>query len=160
MTEAAEAKQGVMLAKEEIHTVSSEMKHNLKQASNEIEEQRRSLDHHTQELNKHEEKLEKTISVMTTKQTNVASRVSYALQEITHLSKDHKRTDENVKQVENRISVISEAERQLSDEVVKTKGIIQQMSVTEEDRVKHVALLEHSISSIEEKLQEFKSKFA
>ena len=81
----------------------------------------------------------------------MASRVSYAIQEITQLSQSQRKTSRQVKQTQENMTMIS-------DEVVRTKEIVQQISVTDEETVKQGVLLEKQVNTLQTQLQETRSK--
>lgn len=79
-----------------------------------------------------EEKVSKEVSVLQQQQTNTASRVSHSVQLLTQLSNEQKGL--GVK-----ITTLKETEKQLSEEIEKTGGVLRQLSVKEdeiEDQVK------------------------
>ena len=128
------------------------------ETSDGMDEQRKCLESHTQELQKNDSKLQSAETqslVMKTKQRNVSERVSYAVHEINELSKSQRKTNEELKQTQE---VMHESERQLLDEVNKTKEIVQQMSSKEKETLKQITLLETYVSTMQKQLQEAASK--
>ena len=150
--ESKEALQDVRSANDSLSLNITEMRHEHEQTTSAIEEQAKQLETHTQELQKHDEQLqsaENRIAIMHTKETDVACRVSYAMQEITQLSQSQKKTSGIVKQTQEDIAMMNEVERQLSDEVVRTKEIVQQLSVNEEETAQQVVLLEKQVGTMQ-----------
>ena len=154
-----EVKRNILSTKDPMHTLSLEIEQKHEKTGDAvIEEQRKCLEMHAQELHKHDTKFasaETQLSVMTTKQTNVSQRVSHAVHEITELSKSQRKTNEELKQAQKSIAYICEAKRQLSDEVGKTKDIVQQLSLKGEETMK---LVENYVTTMQKQLQEAKSK--
>lgn len=153
--------QDATAAKQEVHALSlnvTEMKQRQEQTSFTIKEHERQLDTVTQELHENEALAKNQMSVLNTKQTNMASRISYTMEEITQLSQCQKKTNEQVKQAQESITVITDVERQLSSELGRTKEIVKQMSLTEEETVKQVDLLQKYVTTLQTQLQETKSE--
>lgn len=151
-----EVKRNIPSTKDPMHTLSLEIEQKHEKTGD-AEEQIKRLEMHAQELHKHDTKFasaETQLSIMTTKQTNVSQRVSHAVHEITELSKSQRKTNEELKQAQKSIAYICEAKRQLSDEVGKTKDIVQQLSLKGEETMK---LVENYVTTMQKQLQEAKS---
>lgn len=159
--ETKEKLQEATAAKDEVQVLSlnvTEMKQRQDQTGFTIKEHERQLDTLTQELHEHEGLAEGQMAVLKTKQTNMASRISYTMEEVTQLSHCQKKTNEQVKQAQENITKITDVERQLSDELGRTKEIVKQMSLTEEETVIQVDLLQKHLTTLQILLQETKSK--
>ena len=155
MKKTKEVDQNFASTRDQMHTLSLEMKQKHEKTSDASKEKLE-----TQELHKHHSKLAsaETQLLVMKMQSNVSQRVSYAVHEINELSKSQRKTTEELKQAKESIEVICEAERQLLDEVGKTKDIVQKISYKEKETMKHIALLENYVATMQTQLQEAKGK--
>ena len=119
-----------------------------------IKEQASKVNGHEKMLSKHNHELQSThnqLSVMKVKQTNVASRVTYAIQEITQLSQDQKKSSQQLRETQEHMSYITDAEKQLTEQFSE---LTRHLSITEEETYKQVSDLERQVSSMQQQLQE------
>lgn len=139
----------------ELHRLTSEITQYQDQTDVKIKEQAKTVYDHENVLSKHKHELQTTqnlLSVMKVKQTNDASRVSYAIKEITSLSQDQKKSSQQMKES---ISQVSYAGKQLTEQVTElTKHLV----IAEEETYKQVSDLEKQISSMQQQLQETTSR--
>lgn len=120
-----------------------------------LKQQAKAGNDHEKVLNKHEQDLQSThyqLSVMKVKETNEACRVSYAIKEITSLSRDQKKSSQQLKEC---LSQVTHAEKQLNEQVSQ---LTKHVATTEQETYKQVSDLENQINSMQQQLKETTSK--
>ena len=139
----------------ELHRLTNEITQFQDQTDVKIKEQAKTVNDHERVLSKHKHELQSTqnlLSAMKVKQTNEASRVSYAVKEITSLSQDQKKSSQQMKEA---ISQFSYTGKQLTDQVSE---LSKHLVITGEETSKQVSDLEKQISSMQQQLQETTSR--
>ena len=123
-----------------------------------VKEQGAAIGSHDKKIKKQDDQLESThvqLSVMNIKQTNVASRVSYAIGELSYLSRDQKNSSQQLKETQENLASIHEVEKQLTDQVVQ---LAEHVTISEEETSRQVAGLGKQVNSLQLLMQETPSK--
>jgi len=123
-----------------------------------VKEQGAAISSHEKKIKRQGDQLESAnvqLSVMNVKQTNVASRVSYAIKEISCLSRDQKSSSQQLKETQENLASVHEVEKQLTDQVAQ---LAEHVTISGEKTSRQVADLGMQVSSMQLLMQETSSK--